>query len=88
MEAHMTRFSFLLISLGLLVIGLVLVFSSVGRSVDAANAYLGSHGGSMDTAQFTILLQEYIHTYQWTGGILAVLGGLGLLHAMEFRGQK
>ncbi len=60
----MLRISLLLISIVLFAAGLVFLFSSVSRGVDAADAYLSSHGGGMDMAQFTIILQEYIHTYQ------------------------
>lgn len=84
----MFKYSLLVISLILFVIGLVLLTGSVGRGVDAANAYLQSHGGGMDTNQFMILLQEYIHTYQWAGGILSAIGGLGLVRAMEIRSKE
>ena len=79
----MVRISLFGISLISFVIGLVILFISVNRGMDAANAYLQSHGGGMDTAQFVILLQEYIHTYQWIGGILSGIGGLGMVRAME-----
>ena len=83
----MIRFSLLAISLILFVTGLVLIFSSVGRGIDAANTYLLSHGGGMDTNQFLIIQQEYINTYQWLGGILAVIGGLGFVRAVEPRSK-
>lgn len=85
MQRYGAGFSVLVISLGLFVIGLLLVFGSVGRGVEAANAYLSSHGGSMDTAQFTVIQQEYIHSYQWIGGILSLVGGLGVIRAVELR---
>lgn len=81
----MIRFTLLGISLVLLVTGLVLLLGSVGRGVDSANAYLASHGGGMDTNQFMVLLQEYIHTYQWIGGLAAAIGGLGLIRSIEGR---
>lgn len=39
----------------------------------------------MDTAQFVIVLQEYINTYRWIGGILAIISGLGFIKAIELR---
>jgi hypothetical protein len=37
----------------------------------------------MDTTQFTIILQEHIKTYRWTGSILSVIGGLGFVRAVK-----
>ena len=84
----MVRNSLFGILLASFVIGLVILFRSVNWGMDTANAYLQSHGGSMDTGQFVILLQEYIHTYQWIGGILAVIGGLGVVQSMELRSKE
>jgi len=50
----------------------------------AANSYLRSQGG-MDTAQFVVVLQEYINTYKWLGGILALIGGAGFVRTIELR---
>jgi hypothetical protein len=83
----MSRFSLLVISIVLSVVGLLFLFGSVSRGIDAANAYLAAHGGSMDTAQFMLIMQEYIHLYQWIGGILSLIGGLGLVRAMELRSK-
>ena len=84
----MTRFSVLVISLVIFVIGLVIMFASVSRGIEMANAYLASHAGSMDTAQFTVIMQEYIHLYQWIGGILSLIGGLGLVRAVELHSKE
>jgi len=78
-----SRSSFVVISLVLFVIGLFIIFSSVGWGSEAANAYLSSRGGSMDTTQFTMILQEYINTYRWIGSILSVISGLGFVRAIE-----
>ncbi len=84
----MMKISLLVISLALLVIGLLLLVGSVSRGVEAANAYLISHGGDMDTNQFMIIQQEYINTYQWIGGILSLIGGFGLVRAIEIRSRE
>ena len=81
----MSRSLFVIVSTVLFGIGLIVIFSSVGWGNDAANAYLRSQGGNMDTAQFTIALQEYINIYRWVGGILAIIGGLGFIKAIELK---
>jgi hypothetical protein len=77
------RSSFVVILLVLFVVGLFILFRSVGWGTEAANDYLRSQGGGMDTTQFTIILQEYITTYRWIGSILSIIGGLGLVRAVE-----
>ena len=84
----MNRSSFVIVSLVLFVGGLFIVFSSVGWGNDAAGGYLRSQGGNMDTTQYTILLQEYINMYRWIGGILSIIGGLGIVRAVEFRSKN
>lgn len=81
----MNRYILTILSLILFVFGLFVILKSSTWGSEAANAYLSSQGGGMDTAQFVIFLQEYIHTYQWIGSILSVSGGLGLVKAIESR---
>ena len=81
----MSRSSFMIISLVLLVVGLFVVFGSVRWGSGAANAYLRARGGGMDGAQFMIIFQEYIKMYRWLGSILAVIGGSGLVRMIELR---
>ncbi|MBK9924717.1 MAG: hypothetical protein IPP66_05420 [Anaerolineales bacterium] len=81
----MNKSLFVITSLVLFVVGLLLILNSVSWGHEAANGYLQSQGGSMDTAQFVIVLQEYINTYRWIGGILAVISGLGFIKAIELR---
>lgn len=81
----MSRYSFMVISLALFAVGLFIAFNSVGWGSGAANAYLRSQGGGMDTAQFTVVLQGYIDMYRWLGSILALTGGLGFAKAVELR---
>jgi hypothetical protein len=80
----MNKFWFMVISLILFVIGLFILFSSVPWGQAAANSYLRSQGG-MDTAQFVVVLQEYINTYRWMGGLLALIGGAGVVRTIELR---
>lgn len=81
----MTKSWLLVLSLILFAVGLFLVFRSVNLGSEAANAYLVSLGGGMDTAQFTIILQEYIQAYRWIGSIMSIIGGLGLVKGLEVR---
>jgi hypothetical protein len=75
----------MIISLVLFIAGLFAVFMSVSWGHEAANGYLRAQGGSMDAAQFAIILQEYINTYRWIGGILSVISGLAFVKAIELR---
>lgn len=81
----MSRSRFMIISLVLFIVGLLVIIMSVSWGHEAANGYLRAQGGSMDTAQFTIILQEYINTYRWIGGILSVISGLAFVKATELR---
>jgi hypothetical protein len=81
----MSRSLFIIISLVLFAVGMIVIFSSVTLGSETANAYLRSQGGGMDTAQFMIILQEYINIYRWVGNILSVIGGLSLVKAIEPR---
>lgn len=81
----MSRSFFTILSLVLFLMGSFVLFSSAGWGSEAANAYLRSQGGGMDGEQFVIVFQEYISMYQWMGSILAVIGGFGLVRAVELR---
>jgi hypothetical protein len=75
----------MVVSLVLLIAGLFVVLRSVTWGSEAANAYLQSQGGGMDTSQFMIVLQEHIENYRWVGNILAFIGGLGLVKTIEVK---
>lgn len=81
----MSRSLFSVVSLVLFAAGLFVIFNSVRWGSEAANAYLRSQGGGMDTNQFIIFLQEYINNYRWTGIILSIIGGLGFVKAIGLR---
>ncbi|HET9912459.1 MAG TPA: hypothetical protein VFQ13_11250 [Anaerolineales bacterium] len=81
----MNRLQFMIISSVLFVIGILVLFSSVTWGHEAANSYLRSQGGGMDTAQFMIILQEQIQTFRWLGIILSLIGGVGFVRAIEMR---
>ena len=81
----MSRIWLMIVSLVLFVVGLFMVLNSVTWGSAAANAYLRAQGGGMDGAQFMIVFQEYIETYRWVGGMLAAIGGLSLVRAIEVK---
>jgi uncharacterized membrane protein len=81
----MSRSSFVMISLILFVAGLILIFGSVRWGNNATSAFIASHGGSIDTSVFTIILQEYISVYRWAGSILSIIGGLGFVKIIEIK---
>jgi hypothetical protein len=56
---------------------------SVRWGAAAANTYLVSQGGGMDSAQFMIVFQESINLYRWMGAILSLISGFGLVRAVE-----
>lgn len=81
----MSRSLFMVISLILFVVGFIVILGSVSWGSEAANAYLRLQGGSMDTAQFTIILEQNINRYRWIGSILSIISGLGFVKAIELR---
>jgi hypothetical protein len=81
----MSRYRYMIISLVLFVVGVFIILGSVSWGHAAANGYLRSQGGSMDAAQFAIVLQEYINTYRWIGGILSILSGLAFVKGIELK---
>lgn len=75
----MSRSSFVVSSIILFIIGLVIISESVHWGNNATSAFIASHGGSIDTSVFTIILQEYIDLYRWVGIILSIIGGMVLV---------
>lgn len=81
----MSRSLLMVMSLALLAVGLFVMFRSVPWGMEAANAYLQSQGGGMDTNQFVIVVQESIRAYRWIGSVVAVIGGFGFIRTIELR---
>lgn len=79
----MSRNSSLIPALVVLAGGLLLIINSVGLGSQAANNYLLSQGGGMDSGQFMIIMQESIQTYRWVGVVMSFLGGFGFLRSIE-----
>lgn len=84
----MNRRFFMVIALVLFFIGVFTLFNSVAWGQKAANAYLLSQGGGMDSAQFMIVLQASIDTYRWLGAILSLISGLGFVRGIELSSSR
>jgi hypothetical protein len=82
---NMSRSSFVVIPLTLFVTGLIIIFGSVSWGNKAAYDYITSRGGSIDTSQYTIILQEHINIYKWIGSILSLISGLGFVKTIEVK---
>lgn len=72
------------VSLITFIVGLIIILNSAGWGMTAANAFLRSTGGSMDTVQFSALLQGSIISYCVMGGVLLFIGGSGCLISIIF----
>jgi len=81
----MSKALFSFISLVSFVAGLILIFGGVRWGNNATSAFIASHGGSIDTSVFTIILQGYISEYRWAGSILSIIGGLGFVKMIEIK---
>lgn len=78
-----------IVSLITFITGLVIIINSVGWGSKAANAFLRASGGSMDTAQFSMVLQGSIDSYSTMGAVLFFIGGLGcMISIIYFEIQK
>ncbi len=77
------------VSLITFIVGLVIIINSARWGSEAANAFLRSYGGSMDTVQFSAVLQGSINSYCIMGAVLLFIGGLGcLISIIIFEQQK
>lgn len=72
------------VSLITFITGLVIIINSAGWGSEAAGAFLRAHGGSMDSAQFSAILQGSINSYCIMGAVLLFIGGLGCLMSITF----
>lgn len=74
------RFKILpILSLIAFIVGLVTIINSAGWGSDAANAFLRAHGGAMDSAQFSIIIQGSINSFIIIGAVLFLVGCIGCL---------
>jgi hypothetical protein len=72
------------VSLITFIAGLVIIFNSAGWGSEAASAFVRAHGGSIDAAQYSAILQGSINSYCIIGAVLLFIGGLGCLIFIVF----
>ncbi len=72
------------VSLITFIVGLVIIFNSTGWGSEAASAFLRAHGGSMDSTQYSAILQGSINSYCLMGAVLLFIGGLGCLMSIIY----
>ncbi len=73
-----------IVSLITFITGLVIIINSANWGSEAAGTFLRAHGGSMDTVQFSAILQGLINSYSMMGAVLLFIGGLGCLISIIF----
>jgi len=59
--------------------GLAVTFTSATLARSAGNAAVRANFGSMDTAQFLLVIENSARAYVAAGVVLALIGGIGLL---------
>lgn len=69
----------LLIFSAVFVIGIIILISSTNLGDYEVSNIMKAHGGSMDTNQHILYLEQSIIKYRTLGSILSLLGGLGAL---------
>jgi hypothetical protein len=62
-----------------LVIGMIIIMNSLNLGKNEMSAMMQANGGSMDTNNYIIYLEQSITKYRLVGAILSILGGLGVL---------
>lgn len=67
------------------VIGIVVLFCCIGLGEFSAENIIKQNGGTMDTSQYNIYLDQSISQYRNLGSILALLGGIGILFDKDIR---
>lgn len=63
----------------LLIIGIILIFSSGVVGENVGSAAIQSNGGSMDTESYQRIVNTTTVNFQITGSILSIVGGFGVL---------
>ncbi|MCC0634177.1 MULTISPECIES: hypothetical protein [unclassified Clostridioides] len=61
------------------VIGIIVLFCCIGLGQFSVERIMQQNGGTMDTNQYNIYLEQSISQYRNFGSILALLGGIGIL---------
>ncbi len=77
------------VSLITFIVGLAIIFNSAGWGSESASAFVRAHGGGIDAAQYSAILQGSINSYCIIGAVLLFIGGLGcLISIIYFEKQR
>lgn len=78
------RIGIFIISTIILLIGIRGIFQSTKRGLKEGNDAIWENGGSMETNQYNLIVEESIRNYRITGVILTTLGGCGMLTVLKY----
>jgi len=70
---------FLVLMCLLFIIGLNFIFSSPYKGQSAGDRYAQDNGGSVDTWNYQLIIENTITSYRTGGLVISLIGGLGLL---------
>ncbi|WP_449355536.1 hypothetical protein ACUL41_06245 [Virgibacillus natechei] len=71
---YIKQYGFFVVTIVLTLIGYLKLKSGVNDGIDAANTYLRSMGGSMDSAQFNAIQNMFVISNVILGGIVFAVG--------------
>jgi len=64
-------------------IGMIILINSINLGDNEVMNIMNAHGGSMDTNNYLIYLEQSITKYRFIGSIVSILGGLGILKSLK-----
>ena len=64
-------------------IGMIILVNSINLGDNEVMSIMADHGGSMDTDNYLIYLEQSITKYRFIGLIVSMLGGLGILKSLK-----
>lgn len=67
------------------VIGIIVLFCCIALGQFNIDCIMWQNGGTMDTNQYNVYLEQSISQYRNFGSILALLGGIGILFDKSVR---
>ena len=65
------------------IIGMMILMNSIKLGDNEVMSIMNAHGGSMDTNNYIIYLEQSITKYRFIGSIVSILGGLGILKSIK-----
>lgn len=65
------------------VIGMIILMNSINLGDNELMSIMSAHGGSMDTNNYLIYLEQSIRKYKLIGLIVSILGVFGILKSIK-----